>query len=285
MTKKRFSKIYVEITNFCNLHCSFCSKDILPKKEMTVDEFQIVIDKIKDYTNNIYLHVKGEPLLHSKLDNILTICDNNDIKVSITTNGTLLSSKKDILLKHHIKQINVSLHSENGVNNYFNNVFNTCDLLSEKTTIIYRLWTLPSMKLDEKSKRIVNKINEHYHLNDEILNQINVDKNIKISDNIYVDKDYEFVWSYVDKKKDYSGTCLGTRSHIAVLSNGTIVPCCLDSSGIINLGNIFQDDFSDILNSDLFKKIENGFRNNIIVCDLCRSCTFRKRFEKERREK
>ena len=285
MNKKRFSKIYVEITNFCNLHCSFCSKDNLLKKEMTLDEFQIVIDKIKDYTNNIYLHVKGEPLLHSKLDNILTICDNNDMKVSITTNGTLLSSKKDILIKHDIKQINVSLHSENNMHNYFSNVFNTCDLLSKKITIIYRLWTLPSMKLDEKSQKIVNKINEHYHLNDEILNKINIDKNIKIRDNIYVDKDYEFVWPRVSHKEDNYGTCLGTRSHIGILSCGTIVPCCLDSSGIINLGNIFQDDLSDILNSDLFKKIENGFRNNKIVCDLCKSCTFRKRFDKERREK
>ena len=115
--RERFSKIYVEITNFCNLQCSFCSKDNLLKKEMTLDEFQIVIDKIKDYTDNIYLHVKGEPLLHSKLDNILTICDNNDLKVSITTNGTLLSNKKDILLKHDIKQINVSLHSENNMHN------------------------------------------------------------------------------------------------------------------------------------------------------------------------
>ena len=110
---KRFSKIYVEITNNCNLNCSFCSKDNLPKKEMSVDEFRIVIDKIKDYTDNIYLHVKGEPLLHSHLDEILTICDNIGINVRITTNGTLLSKKKDILLKHNIKQINVSLHSEN----------------------------------------------------------------------------------------------------------------------------------------------------------------------------
>ncbi len=285
MTKKRFSKIYVEITNFCNLHCSFCSKDILPNKEMTIDEFQIVINKIRDYTNNIYLHVKGEPLLHSKLDNLLTICDNNGIKVSITTNGTLLSSKKDILLKHHIKQINVSLHSENSVNNYFSNVFNTCDILSKKTNIIYRLWTLPSMKLDEKSKKIVYLIKEHYQLSNEIFNKILIDKNIKIKDNIYVDKDYEFVWPHVDNKKDDYGTCLGTRSHIGILSNGIIVPCCLDSNGVIKLGNIFQDDLGNILNSNLFKKIENGFRNNIIVCDLCKSCTFRKRFEKERREK
>ena len=82
----RFNRIYVEITNICNLNCSFCSKSNRTKKEMTVEEFKEVIKKIKDYTNMIYLHVKGEPLLHSHLDEILSICDKNNIKVKITTN-------------------------------------------------------------------------------------------------------------------------------------------------------------------------------------------------------
>ncbi len=90
----KFSKIYVEITNICNLHCLFCSKSKLPKHEMTIDEFKVVVSKIKKYTNNIYLHIKGEPLLHSKLDDFLSICDANHLKVSITTNGTLLEEKK-----------------------------------------------------------------------------------------------------------------------------------------------------------------------------------------------
>ncbi len=136
---KRFSKIYVEITNYCNLACSFCSKDNREKREMSVEEFELVISKIKDYTDSIYLHVKGEPLLHSKLDEILTICDNNKMNVRITTNGTLLVQKKDILLKHNIKQINVSLHSENNNPHYFEDVFNTCDELSNKCAVIYRI--------------------------------------------------------------------------------------------------------------------------------------------------
>ena len=102
---KKFTRIYVEITNYCNLSCSFCSKDTRDKREMTVDEFKMVISKIKDYTENIYLHVKGEPLLHSKLDEILSICDENNINLKITTNGTMLSKKKDILLKHTVKII------------------------------------------------------------------------------------------------------------------------------------------------------------------------------------
>ena len=278
---KRFSKIYVEITNYCNLHCSFCSMDYLPKKEMSIDEFKIVIDKIKNYTDNIYLHVKGEPLLHSRLDEILSICDDNRINVRITTNGTLLKIKKDILMNHNIKQINISLHSENSINNYFENVFNTCDELSKKTTIIYRLWTLPSLNLDKLSTNIVDKITNHYKLSTDIVNKIKNDKNIKIYENIYIDKDYEFDWPIISDKKSNKGTCLGTKSHISILSNGNITPCCLDSKAIIKLGNIFESDLDEIINSTRFKNIYNGFKNHKIIEDLCKSCTFRKRFEKE----
>lgn len=278
---KRFSKIYVEITNICNLNCSFCSKDNLKKKEMSLDEFKIVISKIKDYTDNIYLHVKGEPLLHSNLDGILDICDKNDIKVRITTNGTLLKKNKDILLKHSIKQINVSLHSENNINNYYEDVFNTCDELSKKITIIYRIWTLPTLNIDKLSTKIVDKINSYYKLSTEIVDKIKKEKNIKIKENIYIDKDYEFDWPKIATKKSDTGTCLGTKSHIAILSNGNITPCCLDSSSVITLGNIFKDNLADVLDSKLFKEINTGFNNNKIVHDLCKSCTYRNRFTKQ----
>ncbi len=275
----KFKKIYVEITNFCNLHCSFCSIDNRKKREMSVDEFKIVIDKIHNYTESIYLHVKGEPLIHSQLDNILEILDNYQLNVCITTNGTMLKEKKDILLKHKIKQINISLHSENNKTNYFEDVFNTCDELSKKTTIIYRIWVLNDLK--KISTSIVDKIITHYKLSTNIVNKIYDDKNINIDDNIYLDKDIEFIWPNDSKEdNDNYGTCYGTRSHIAILSNGVVVPCCLDSEGIINLGNIFNDSLDKILKNDNFIKIRDGFQNNIIYHPLCQKCNFRKRFNK-----
>ena len=276
---KRFSKIYVEITNYCNLSCSFCSRDTAIKREMGVDEFKIVIKKIKNYTDSIYLHVKGEPLLHKKIDEILKICMDNDVKVNITTNGTLIENRKDILLKYPIKQINISLHSENDLANYFEKVFNACDELCKTTTIVYRIWTLPTLDLTKISTNIVEKIIKHYNLSTDAVEKIKKEKNIKISDNIYLDKDYEFKWPKLDDKKGDVGTCLGTKTHIGILANGDVVPCCLDSSGIIKLGNIFQDDLENIINSELFKMINKGFKNNQIVCDLCKSCTYRNRFK------
>jgi len=55
---KKYKKIYIEITNNCNLNCSFCSKVLKPRRNMTLEEFELILNKIKDYTDYKYLHVK-----------------------------------------------------------------------------------------------------------------------------------------------------------------------------------------------------------------------------------
>lgn len=274
----RFKKIYVEITNICNLNCSFCSKDNHIPKELTLQEFDIILNKIRHYTNSIYLHVKGEPLLHTKLKEMLEITKKYNIKVNITTNGTLLKQKVNILQKFdNIRQINISLHSENNYPNYFDNIFETSDLLSKNINIVYRIWTLNNHNANILSTKGVDKIIKHYNLDKNTQKKLVNDKNIKVKDNIYLDKDIEFIWpNSVNDNSNDNGTCLGTRSHIAILVNGDVVPCCLDSKGILKLGNIFEDDVIDILNSKLFKEINNGFKNNKLVCNLCKNCNFRK---------
>ena len=278
----RFQKIYVEITNICNLNCSFCSIDNRKKEEMSLQQFDIILDKIRHYTKSIYLHVKGEPLLHSKLEEILKISGKYNMKVKITTNGTLLKSRVSTLQKYsNIKQINVSLHSENNIPDYFEKVFTSSDILSKNIPIVYRIWLLDNYKLDKLSTLIVDKIINHYNLDSSFKEKVLKEKNIKIKDNIYLDKDNEFIWPDNNQEnKEEFGTCYGTRSHIAILVNGDVVPCCLDSKGILKLGNIFEDDMEDILNSKLFKTINEGFRNHKVVCNLCKNCNFKDKFKK-----
>ena len=97
-----------------------------------------------------------------------------------------------------------------------------------------------------------------------------------ISSHLGLDKDNEFTWpdNIQDNELD-KGTCLGTRSHIAILVNGDIVPCCLDSKGILKLGNIFEDELEDVLKSELFLKLNQGFKDNKLTCNLCKNCNFR----------
>lgn len=273
----KFNKIYVEITNICNLNCSFCSKDNLKKKEMSLQEFDKVLSKIRQYTDTIYLHVKGEPLLHSKLEEILDLTKKYKVNVRITTNGTLLKEKLNTLQKYdNIRQINVSLHSENNKANYFEDVFSTCTTLSKNIPIVYRIWLLDNYNLDKLSTTIVDKIIFYYKLDNSFKQKVLDNKNIKIVDNIYLDKDNKFNWpDNLENNLKETGTCLGTRSHIGILVDGTIIPCCLDSKGLLKLGNIFTDDLDEIFKSKKFLDIHNGFLNNKLTNNLCKNCSFR----------
>ena len=85
-----FDRVYVEIGNICNMKCSFCAGTKRAPRQMSVEEFEDVCKKLVGHTENLYLHVMGEPLLHPELDLLLKIAKKYGYKVSITTNGSLL---------------------------------------------------------------------------------------------------------------------------------------------------------------------------------------------------
>ena len=276
---KKFKKIYIEITNICNLNCSFCSKEEKQKKTMTQEEFTHILTEIKPYTDNIYLHVKGEPLLHPNLIDFLHIAEEYDIKVNITTNGVLFPKKVDELEKcNSLKKINFSLHSENDIPNYLDNILNSVEKLTNKT-IIYRLWTLHDGKFDKKSTETVEKIIDYYKLSPKTVEKIYNENNVKITPTIYVDKDNEFVWPDENKEENNNGFCMALKTQLAILVDGTVVPCCLDSNGKINLGNIYKDSFESIINSKRCLDLKKSFQDRKPCEKLCLNCTYKNRFK------
>lgn len=276
---KKYKKIYIEITNICNLSCSFCSIDNRKKEFITIDKLEELLMKINDYTDYVYLHVKGEPLLHPDLNKILDLCQKHHKKVNITTNGTLLKEKQQELKNQVVRQINISLHSENQKENYLEDIFQTVDNLKDKI-VVYRFWTMEDNILDKKSTEIVEKIKNYYHLSSEIVDKIKKENHIKIRDNLYIDKANEFVWpnlenDYINEK----GYCYALKDQLAILVDGTVVPCCLDSNGVINLGNIYQNTLEEIINSNRYQEIKKGFLNRRVSEKLCKHCSFKERLE------
>lgn len=277
----RFKKIYIEITNVCNLNCSFCIKDNRVKKHMNVYEFENILRQIDKYTDYIYLHVKGEPLIHNNLDEILSLTNKYNKYVNITTNGVFLKEKVDILKKYNnIRQINISLHSENNKIDYIEDIMNAVDNF-KNIFIVYRFWTLKDNKLDNKMLEILNKIKEKYNINNELYNEIINGNNIKIKDNIYINKDTEFEWPDINNSYyNECGFCYGLKNQIGILVDGTVTVCCLDSFGVSNLGNVFKDGMDNIINSDKVKKIIRGFNDRKVFLDICKHCSYKERFNK-----
>lgn len=270
----KFKRIYIEITNICNLNCSFCSPLLRPKKEMTPKEFEQVIKKINNYTDYIYLHVKGEPLTHHNLDNILSICKKYNKKVCITTNGVFLKDKIDILSKYdNIYQINISLHSENKKETYIEDIFSSVDKL-KYPYINYRFWTLEK-SIDKVNNKYLNMIKFKYKVN-------KLQDKMKLDNKIYLSLDSKFIWpSTTNNYYQEEGTCLGAKTQLAILSDGTVSICCLDSIGESNLGNIFTSTIEDIINSSKFQNTIKGFNNNKVYLDICKHCSYKERFSKK----
>ena len=272
----RYKKVYIEITNCCNLHCSFCSPVTKPKKFMTQDEFEHILKEVSKVTKVIYLHVKGEPLLHPKIIDFIKLAEKYNLTVNLTTNGILFPKLVDNLKDcKALHKINFSLHCEQNIPSYEENIFKNVEKLSPNTVVIYRLWTLKDNKLDEKSTKIVEKLKKYYKLSTETVEKLKKEKNIKISSTIYVDKDNEFNWPKLTNHKS-CGYCYALKTQIAILSDGTVVPCCLDSDGIINLGNIYQEPIEEIEKKERYQKLKKSFQERKPSELLCQSCTFKR---------
>ena len=262
-----YKKVYVEITNNCNLSCDFCIKNKRKRKFMEKDDFLVILSKLKNVTNYLYFHILGEPLIHPEINDFINIASTN-YKINITTNGYLIDRIKD---NKNINMLNISLHSYDSKYNislekYLDNIFKSVDCLIENgTKVNFRLW------IDNtENDNIVNYINLHYKTN------IKQEK-CKIKNNLYLDISSYFIWP--DLENDYYnevGRCYGLIDHFGILVDGTIVHCCLDSKGDINLGNIYKDNVSDVLNSDICKEMICGFKNNKKTQELCKHCKFLK---------
>ena len=274
-----FSRIYVEITNICNMNCSFCHGHSRKLKQMTTAEFAEILDRISGYTEYIYYHLMGEPLTHPQLPEFLQIAASKGFKSMITTNGTLLKQHGDKILGAGIHKINISIHSfENGseeqFENYMANLVDFAKKAYEKGVIVvFRLW---NNGFDNGRN---NKIIDYLKSN------INVEwsensRGYKILNKMFLEYGERFSWPDLNASVQGDDVfCYGLRDHIGILSDGTVVPCCLDSNGIINLGNIFNDKLSDIINSDRAKAIKYGFNRRNAVEELCQKCGYAQRFK------
>ena len=282
-----FKKIYIEITNICNLKCEFCPETERTKQYMDVKDFEKIIKKIHKSTKLVCLHVKGEPLLHSQLEEILEILEKYNLKANITTNGTLVKRNLETLKKSKaLRQINFSIHSimqNKSLNKqYLLDIFESAEKL-ENTIISYRLWNLKKIKENDINSSIIEEMEKYYNIQN-LKQQLIENEFIEIKKNMFINQDIEFTWPNINQNIIIEkGRCLALKDQIAILVDGTVVPCCLDNNRDIPLGNILQETIEEILEKPNVTKIKKNFENGVITCELCKRCGFLKRLENKRK--
>jgi len=243
-SSKPFKKAYLEITNVCNLNCSFCPKTKRSPRFVSTEEFLHLIDEVTPFTDYVYFHLMGEPLLHPNLREFFTICGERGLKVSLTTNGTLLKEKQDILLSSpSLYRVSISVHSfeanQTGqtLEEYLQDILQFCALASQqtKTYCVLRLWNKDSAVLKAANQRnvdIFHQVREFFHLDFDPAEALEHKPSISLCDRVYLETAEKFSWPDIQQQESFDSVfCHGLRDQFGVLVDGTVVPCCLDSEG------------------------------------------------------
>ena len=288
--RKRFKKVYIEISNVCNLQCTFCPPVVRDKKFMEPELFRKVVRAVAPLTEEVCFHLMGEPLLHPDFDAYVNFCETSGVRVNLTTNGMLLNPERvKALLNPALKQINFSLQSfesnfpEEDNAAYLQKIFDFTERAIQERPdlyINYRLWNHGAPGSQASNDLIVEKIKQGLHIDFNPFSDVRWKKSVKIKNLVYLHFDSRFEWPHPSQPlRSTQGFCHGLSSHIGILADGTVVPCCLDKEGVIRLGNCSSQKIEDILQTPRATSIHEGFQKGILVEDLCQKCTFISRFD------
>ena len=276
---KRFNKIYLEISNVCNLSCAFCPGTQRRPKVMTEAEFSVLLPKLRPWTDYLYFHPMGEPLCHPHLETFLRMAGEAGFKVILTTNGTLLPKQQRMLLEAPgLHKVNISLHAfeANDLQMTFEDYLKGClefgQAAEGKKLVSYRLWNGGGQ--DVLNGQILDAL--HRYFPDPWVTER---KGIRIGQRIYLEYGDKFDWPDLSAQDGGQNVfCYGLRDQLGVLCDGTVVPCCLDHEGDLALGNLFASSMEEILENPRAKVIFGGFSNGIAAEELCRKCGYARRF-------
>lgn len=281
---RNLKKVYLEITNVCNLNCSFCPGTKRELGFLSPEGFQFLAEKLRPHTEYLYLHLMGEPLLHHQIEKVLVRAGQQGFKVMITTNGTLLRERGHVLLAASaVERVSISLHSFEGsgganLSEYLDGCLSFTQKIAETgKRCALRLWNLDGPDIQGNNR-----------LNDIILAQLEKvfpkpwkhgRRGITMAHRIFLEWGEKFDWPDLSASDSNSPSfCYGLRDHVGVLWNGTVVPCCLDHEGDLPLGNLYQQSLEEILNGPLARNIYEGFSKREARENLCRRCGFARRF-------
>ena len=269
-------KAYLEISNICNMSCSFCHGTRRPPRMMSIDEFTHAAKQVRPYCEYLYFHLLGEPLLHPELPQFFDIAHSLGFKVIITTNGTLLDKCAELLFEApSLYKVSISLHSFESndmkieLSDYLRRCFDFASLASERGVIcVMRLWNRGGE--DKKNAEILSLMHKYFSRP-----WSESRSGYRIDERLYLEWGERFEWPDMNAE-DMGGniSCWGLRDQIGILSDGTVVPCCLDGEGDIALGNIFDTPLSEILLSDRAVDLKRSFERRRVTEPLCLRCGY-----------
>lgn len=276
---KRFHKIYIEISNKCNLSCEFCPGTRRDPRSMDEAAFGQLLPKLRPYTDYLYFHLMGEPLCHPRLGVFLEMAGSLGFRVILTTNGTLLRRNQELLLSSPaLHKVQISLHAfeANDLTIPFEEYLKDCLSFGKaaegRMILVYRLWN--NGGADRNNQEIIRHLHNAFPGS-----WVPGKQGTAIGNRVFLEPGDKFDWPDPGApERTGRFFCYGLRDQLGILADGTVVPCCLDHDGDIPLGNLFREDLNTILESPRARALYDGFSNGTASEPLCRRCGYASRF-------
>lgn len=111
------------ITRTCNLRCIHCYSDSMAQQypgELTWEQMQGVVRDLAAYEIPSLLFSGGEPLIHPHFFDLVDLATEHGLKLTISTNGTLITPEKAAKLKAaNVAYVGISLDGIGAVHDHF----------------------------------------------------------------------------------------------------------------------------------------------------------------------
>jgi len=266
VTTTTVKRIYLELTNTCNLACPFCLKTQRSTAELPLNLVEKIMRQSQNLCDYLYLHVQGEPLLYPRIAEVLALADKYQRQIQLVTNGTLLKEKQELLLKTKaLRKIAISLQGLFLAENLTDKLTDLAEFLqaakATKVIVELRFWG--------NNPAITTYLKERYSYS------VTQGSKRQVDDRLFINYQKQFDWPSLNPAVQRQNTyCIGPSLMLCVLSNGTITPCCLDVEGRLSLGNIQNSSLSEALINPRYLSLIRGFQDNKVLELLCQHCNY-----------
>ena len=267
----------IEVTNYCPMNCLMCPRKYMRRSlgYMDFELFKKIIDQLKGYTNSVWLHHFGDPLMHPQLDKFIDYAKAAGIKTQLSTNPVLLTIdniKKLINLDYLHLSLDGSTESTykklRGQNADYKKAVENINNLFLMKKRPYTVLAIIKMKeteseIEDFKKKWSNIVDEV-----EIKEFTTWDGSVEEIKELASEEQLSIAY-----KEQPTYPCVRPWHRFTILWNGLVVPCCFDYAGKFILGDAKTQSLKEIWNSEKMQILRlQHINNNLSNNELCKNC-------------
>lgn len=294
-SKLKFEKIYIEISDYCGLKCGFCPSANIEQRRgaMDLELFEKICYEIRSHTKRVCLHILGDPLGVKDFISYVEILKKYHLAVELVTTGLFLQEWHfELLTQKPFVQVAFSLSAflanENLLKKrHLEQILKFCAFnLSQNSPIFVnlRLHSDDIFADSVKFRVLCGFVSRFFGLDSNVFMESLKKGRVRLGAKVFANPKTSFEWEQSSGVKTYrlkaqksniKVFCYGAIKQFGILSNGNVVPCCIDHGGKTSFGNVREQGIREILQSKKFVDFALALKHGKAPCELCEKCGYR----------